>query len=217
MRRSAVNRSSYLSAAAARPGTARLEVGAEEVSAERALNANPTAATRPQPAGHGEGDTYWLHPPPTWETLQGPFLHLFVLFRPLSLPADSYRFSMLEPSAPIPTPISTPTRCLQIPEITDRLALEVVDRASNHYLPSPAALPRDFNSPCFPSAFSLSDFLGVSGHLRTLISMKALLELTICCCWTSITGQIWVFSYSNQARKKSATSSIHFDVCLFST
>lgn len=72
LRRTAGNRSSYLSAAAARPGTTRPEVGAEDVSAGRALNASPTAASRPQPARHGEGDAYWLHSPPIWETLQGP-------------------------------------------------------------------------------------------------------------------------------------------------
>lgn len=72
MRRTAGNRSSYLSAAAARPGTTRPEVGTEDVSAGRALSASPTAASWPQPAGHGEGDSYWLHSPPIWETHQGP-------------------------------------------------------------------------------------------------------------------------------------------------
>jgi hypothetical protein len=165
--------------------------------------------------------TGFIHPQ-SGNTLQGPSLHLSVLGRPLTS-RRQLPFLNAGASTPILTPIAIPTRCLLL-EITVPLVPEVVARAPSHYFPQ--LLSQETTSPCFPTASSLSDFLGASGHLRTLISMKALLEFTICCSWRpALLARLgfsrgvcvcvcvclcFLHNYSNQARKKSATSSIRF-------
>lgn len=155
VRRATGNRSSYLSAAAARPGTARPEVGAEEVSAGRAPNASRIAATRPQPAGRRGGDAHWLRSPSVWESRQGPSLLRSLLGdHSPSLPGRQLPFPNAGAPTPILTPISTPARCLQVRESSVHPAPEVVARAPiTAFLPQP--LSREtFISPCFPSAAS---------------------------------------------------------------